>query len=79
MHIKYYLTHPETIELKGISNKKPENPIKDRYGIWEWYLNHYEITELPPEPMLFRGKILILHCKIKREMLSSFSFIYEIE
>jgi hypothetical protein len=30
MHIKYYLTHPETIELKGISNEKPENPIKDR-------------------------------------------------
>ena len=30
MHIKDYSTHPENIELKGMSDEKPENPIKDR-------------------------------------------------
>jgi hypothetical protein len=30
MHIKYYLTQPENIKLKGISDKRPENPIEYR-------------------------------------------------
>ena len=30
MHIKDYSTHPENIELKGMSDERPENPIKDR-------------------------------------------------
>ena len=30
MHIKDYSTHPENIELKGMSDEKPENPIEDR-------------------------------------------------
>jgi len=30
MHIKDYSTHPENIELKGISDEKPEKTIKDR-------------------------------------------------
>ena len=30
MHIKYYLTHSENIELKGISDERPEKPIEDR-------------------------------------------------
>jgi hypothetical protein len=30
MHIKDYPTHPKNIELKGMSDKRPENPIKDR-------------------------------------------------
>ena len=30
MHIKDYLNHPKNIELKGISDERPENPIKDR-------------------------------------------------
>ena len=30
MHIKDYPTHPENIELKGISNERPEKPIEDR-------------------------------------------------
>jgi hypothetical protein len=30
MHIKDYLTHPENIELKGMSDERPENPIEDR-------------------------------------------------
>ena len=29
MHIKDYPTHPENIELKGMSHERPENPIKD--------------------------------------------------
>jgi hypothetical protein len=30
MHIKDYLTHPKNIELKGISNERPEKPVEDR-------------------------------------------------
>ena len=30
MHIKDYSTHPENIELKGLSDERPENPIEDR-------------------------------------------------
>ena len=30
MHIKDYSTHPENIELKGMSDERPENPIKYR-------------------------------------------------
>ena len=30
MHIKDYSTHPENTELKGMSDERPENPIKDR-------------------------------------------------
>ena len=30
MYIKNYSTHPKNIELKGISDERPENPIKDR-------------------------------------------------
>ena len=30
MHIKYYLTHPENIELKVITNKRSENSIEYR-------------------------------------------------
>jgi hypothetical protein len=30
MHIKDYSTHPENIELKGISDEKPEKTIEDR-------------------------------------------------
>ena len=30
MHIKYYPTYLENIELKGISDERPENPIEDR-------------------------------------------------
>jgi hypothetical protein len=30
MHIKDYSTHPENIELKGISYERPEKPIEDR-------------------------------------------------
>ena len=30
MHIKDYSTHPENIELKGMSDERPGNPIKDR-------------------------------------------------
>ena len=30
MHIKDYQTHPENIELKGMSDERPENPIEDR-------------------------------------------------
>jgi len=29
MHIKDYLTHLKNIELKGMSNKRLENPIED--------------------------------------------------
>ena len=29
MHIKDYSTHPENIELKGMSDERPENSIKD--------------------------------------------------
>ena len=29
MHIKDYLTYPKNINLKGISDKKSENPIND--------------------------------------------------
>jgi len=28
MQIKDYLTHPKNIELKGISNKRPENLLR---------------------------------------------------
>jgi hypothetical protein len=30
MHIKGYPTHSENIELKRISDERPENPIEDR-------------------------------------------------
>jgi hypothetical protein len=30
MHIKDYPTHPENMELKGMSDERPENPIEDR-------------------------------------------------
>jgi hypothetical protein len=30
MHIEDYPTHPKNIELKGISNERPEKLIKDR-------------------------------------------------
>ena len=30
MHIKDYLTYPENIKLKGISDERPEKPIEDR-------------------------------------------------
>ena len=30
MHIKDYSTHPKNIELKGMSDERPKNPIKDR-------------------------------------------------
>ena len=30
MHIKDYSTHLKNIELKGMSNERPENPIEDR-------------------------------------------------
>ena len=30
MHIKDYPTHLENIELKGISDERPEKPIEDR-------------------------------------------------
>jgi hypothetical protein len=30
MHIKDYSTHPENIELKRISDERPEKPIEDR-------------------------------------------------
>jgi hypothetical protein len=29
MHIKDYSTHPENIELKEMSDERPENPIED--------------------------------------------------
>ena len=29
MHIKDYPTHPENIELKGMSDEKTRNPIED--------------------------------------------------
>ena len=29
MHIKNYLTHSKNIEVKGISDKRPKNSIKD--------------------------------------------------
>jgi hypothetical protein len=29
MHIKDYLTHPKNIELKEISDEKPENSTED--------------------------------------------------
>jgi hypothetical protein len=29
MHIKDYPTHPENIELKGISDEEPEKPTED--------------------------------------------------
>ena len=30
MHIKNYHTHPENLEVKGISDERLENPINDR-------------------------------------------------
>jgi hypothetical protein len=30
MHIKDYSTHPKNIDLKGISDERPEKPIEDR-------------------------------------------------
>jgi hypothetical protein len=30
MHIKDYPTYPKNIELKEISDEKPENPTEDR-------------------------------------------------
>jgi hypothetical protein len=30
MYIKYYFTYLENIELKEISDEKPENPIENR-------------------------------------------------
>ena len=30
MHIKDYFTHPKKYRLKGISDERPEKPIKDR-------------------------------------------------
>jgi hypothetical protein len=30
MHIEDYPSHPENIELKGISNERPEKLIEDR-------------------------------------------------
>jgi len=30
MYIKDYPTHPKNIELKGVSDERPENPIEDR-------------------------------------------------
>jgi hypothetical protein len=30
MHIKDYFTHPKNIELKEMSDERPENPIEDR-------------------------------------------------
>ena len=29
MHIKDYFTHPKNIEIKRISDERPENSIKD--------------------------------------------------
>jgi hypothetical protein len=31
MHIKDYLIHPKNIEVKIISDERPENFIEDRY------------------------------------------------
>ena len=30
MHIKDYSTHSENIEVNGMSDERPENPIEDR-------------------------------------------------